>query len=138
MSKPAKYFDIHELVDPDTLAELNQDAWTLLDQKAVDTIDWIREKTGKLMTVNNYEWGGRFKYRGYRPENCTVGAPKSAHKKGMAFDFDVKGMSSQAVRMWLIEHENELPHPIRCEADVTWVHIDTNVRTKDKLYFFKP
>lgn len=138
MSNPARNFEIYELVPKSIFDQMGEKAWELLDQKAVDTIDFIREGLEKACTVNDYKWGGLNHFRGYRPQDCKVGAPKSAHKKGMAFDMIVSGMTAQAVRMWLIEHEDELPWPIRCEADVNWLHIDTMVRTKDKLYFFKP
>lgn len=134
----SKHFTIKELVPRKTYEEYGNEAWKLLDKKAVDTIDFIREKLDLPITVNDWAWGGKFQYRGYRPENCPVGADRSAHKDGCAFDFDVKGMTAEEVRQWLEKNKHELPHPIRCEKVVNWVHIDTRAKLDYKLYFFQP
>lgn len=138
MSKPAKYFEIYELIPQDRFELMGEDGWCLLDQKLIDTLDWIRENIDKAMTINDYHWKGLRQFRGWRPEDCAVGAKKSAHKEGRAADFDVSGMTAESVRQWLEQHKNELPHPIRCESDVNWVHIDTKAKEGFKLYFFKP
>jgi hypothetical protein len=53
----------------------------------ISTMLDIRTKTGLPIIINNWENGGQFKYRGYRPASCTEGAPNSAHKQGLGIDF---------------------------------------------------
>jgi len=134
----SKHFNIKELVSRKTYEEYGTGAWRLFDPKVIEVIDWIRDQLNAPITVNNWCWGGNFENRGYRDENCTVGAVKSAHKQGMALDFDVKGMSSYEVRQWLFHNAEDLPHPIRCEEGVNWVHIDTRAVSGKQIYFFKP
>jgi len=134
----SKHFNIKELVSRKTYEEFGTGAWQLFDPKIIEVIDWIRDQLNAPITVNNWSWGGQFENRGYRDENCTVGKAKSAHKQGMALDFDVKGMTAYEVRQWLFHHADELPHSIRCEEGVNWVHVDTRAIKGKNLYFFKP
>lgn len=138
MSKPARFFEIYELVPRDRYEVMGEDAWALFDQKLIDTLDWIREKTELPITINDWKWNGNFELRGWRPKDCPVGAKKSAHKEGMAADFMVGNWTAAKFRLWLSSVEDELPHPIRCESQVTWCHIDTRNNTNEKLIFFKP
>jgi uncharacterized protein YcbK (DUF882 family) len=101
----------------------------------------VREFFGKPVTVNNWKWGGSFQYRGYRPPHCMVGAAQSYHKRGMAFDFDVKGLTADVVRGFIKEHQDDpLLHLImRMESEVSWCHIDIgNIPDgKQRIYCFK-
>lgn len=134
----SKHFNLKELVSREVYDQYGKEAWKLFDQRAIDTIDFIRDELDLPITVNNWSWGGDYQLRGYRPERCHIGAANSAHKQGMAFDFDVKGMTADDVRQWLKDNESKLPYPIRCEAGVNWVHIDTRAKQGHKLYFFNP
>lgn len=139
--KKSKYFDIRELVPKDVYEKLGESAWELLDRKAIDTIDFIKEKSGRIVTVNNWKWGGKDQYRGYRPKDCPIGAKFSAHKDGKAFDVTVKGWTDEQLEKWLLEHESELPYNIRIEEENTncKVHIDTRIISPErKITYFKP
>jgi hypothetical protein len=48
----------------------------------------------------------------------------SGHFLGKADDFDVKGMTAGQVRQWLLQHQEEIPYPIRLEKNTSWVHMD--------------
>ena len=58
---------------------------------------------------------------------------------GKAIDFDVKGMTADEVREWLIENEDLLPYKIRLEhkinktgKTITWVHMDVYYLERNK------
>ena len=139
--KKSKYFDIRELVPKSVYEKLGESAWELLDRKAIDTLDFIKEKSGLPVIVNNWKWGGEDQYRGYRPRDCAVGARFSAHKDGKAFDVTVKGWTDEQFEKWLLEHESELPYNIRIEEENTnsKVHIDTRIISPErKITYFKP
>lgn len=51
----------------------------------LETADGIRDLLGAF-TVNNYKLGGSRKWCGLRTPACTIGAPKSKHREGKAFD----------------------------------------------------
>ena len=48
----------------------------------------------------------------------------SAHLLGKAVDFDVKDMTAQEVRDWIVENSDLFPFKIRLEDKVSWVHLD--------------
>jgi hypothetical protein len=76
---------------------------------------------------------GLLDQRGMRCNQCQITLDKtnagmvyaSGHGLARADDFDVKGMSAEEVRQYLIKHKDELPFPIRLEKDKSWVHMDT-------------
>jgi hypothetical protein len=137
-----KYFILPELVDRTTYAREGEDGWKLFHPNILEVLDGIREFFGVPITVNNWWKGiGSFQYRGYRPHDCLIGASQSYHKRGMAFDFDVKGLDADTVRGMILEHQDDpLLHLIqRMESDVSWVHIDIgNIPNgKQRIYCFR-
>lgn len=140
-----KYFEPHELVDK-TVYSLYPDRdtiYNLFDENALRILDMIREWSGVGLTVNNWYWGGSRTQCGYRLPQATVGAPRSAHKVGRAFDIVSPKMTAQ--QMWdVIErHRHELPCRIRIERTnggkpVTWLHFDTRVEAAQtaQIYYF--
>ena len=138
----SKYFTIQELVSPEIYELLENDAWKLLDQKLIETIDFIRESLGIPLICNNWHWGGSRKNCGMRSKTCTTGAKKSLHKSGQAVDLISTKMSAKEIRNKLEQIQDELPYPIRVEkwddnGELSWVHIDTGNTKGNKLYFFK-
>jgi hypothetical protein len=130
--KKCVHFKIYELVSEQVFDKYGQKAWRFFDPRLLETIDWIREKLGKPITVNDWRWEGDFDERGLRCNMDDLVRAKtnkgdiylSAHVLGMATDFDVEGMTAQEVRDWLVEHQDELPYPVRLEEGVSWVHLD--------------
>jgi len=141
----SKYFKLHELVCPHIFKKYGTAAWQFFDPRAIKTIDWIKKHLNKPIYVNNYEWGGNQTQRGIRCNLCSLVKTKtdkkkvymSAHITAQAFDFKVKGMSAEEVRNWLVRNQEDLPYPIRLEADVSWIHLDTRYAGQ-KIYFFNP
>lgn len=140
------YFSIKELVSKTVYDKYGDDAWRFFDPRILEVLLYIRETLDKPITINNWKSGGRFSQRGLR-ENISPIVYKrtklkklylSAHTLGMAFDLDVKGMSAESVRKWLKEHSTELPHRIRIENKVNWLHIDVSCKDSqvDDIYFF--
>ena len=141
MIKKSKFFGIKELVPKSTYEKEGEGAWRLFDSKALEVLDWLRENIGIPMTVNNWQWGGEYHYRGWRPIDCTEGAKYSPHKDGCAFDISVKGWTDEQLKDWLKANESKLPHRIRVEIENTnsKVHFDTRPHNwKSNIYYFKP
>lgn len=95
---------------------------------------------GKTMTLNDWSYGGRFNYRGYRQPNCPIGALKSMHKQGKAADFTIKGMTADQVRQVIRENAAELMQLglTRMEIGITWVHIDLKTTGLTTIQEFRP
>jgi hypothetical protein len=145
MSKPSKYFKIYELVSRAVFNKYGESAWQFLDQKAIDTLDWIRENIHRKMYVNDWYWNHTetaTQYRGYRhEEEYSGGALKSIHKRGGAFDSSVDGMTDEEYEAWIWDNQDGLPHPIRIELEDTRTKVHWDVgyfSTGEKIYYFKP
>ena len=85
MYKPEK-FEIYELVPPEMMNKSEEELLKLFDENLLIVVDKLRKALGKSITINNWKSGGQYKYSGYRPQQCKIGAPKSAHKRGIALD----------------------------------------------------
>lgn len=139
-----KYFGIKELVCPHVYEIWGESAWQFLDKRLLENLDWLREKLGKPIVVNNWANGGQYSQRGLRCNVCPMLIEKtdlrkvylSAHIFGQAADFGVVGMKAEEVRDWIIAHADDLPHPCRLERDVAWIHMDTRVNSYEKVELF--
>ena len=77
----------------------------------------IRKALNKPITVNNWASGGNFSQRSIRCNLCQIVKVKtnanalymSSHVNGAGIDFDVKGMTAQEVRNWIITKKVLLP-----------------------------
>jgi len=138
----AKHFKIEELVDKNTFQNYGNDAWLLLPNESIEMIDGIREFFDAPVTCNDWIWGGKMQFRGYRPLMCKVGARNSYHKKGMAFDFDVKGLSAEEARKRILDDQDNhlLKNITRMEDRVSWVHVDSGELKdwQERIHVFLP
>lgn len=139
------YFDLKELVCKDVYDTYGKMAWSFFDSRLLITIDRLRELLGKPMYVNSWDSGGQYDERGFRCIRCSEVVSKieagkiyvSPHMTGQAIDFDVPGLVAEEVRRFIVAHKNQLPYPIRLEADVSWCHLDTRDLSDEKISFFK-
>lgn len=122
------HFNIVELVDPETYKTLGESAWSLFDPYLLSTMDRIRGRYKAAVTVNNWNSGGQFAFRGFRPAGYQGGAMLSAHRRGQAFDFDIAGMTAQQVRDDIKKNMEHIDFQFITvvETDVNWVHIETS------------
>lgn len=119
-----EHFKIFEIVPPELMSLPEDYLWELFDEDILIVIDRLREALGRPIIINNWKSGGQFKWRGYRTNSCKIGAKKSPHRIGKGLDCDVKGMTAQQVRDYIISHQQMFPEITRMEADVNWLHID--------------
>lgn len=138
-------FNIKELVCPHVYDKHREFAWNFFDPRLLDTMLVIREKLNRPIYVNNWDMGGSFTQRGFRCNLCPLVKEKTSleklyiteHGQGMGIDFDVKGMSAEEVRKWIVNNKIFLPHPIRLESDVNWVHLGVRTDGMQAVTFFK-
>jgi len=148
-----KHFLIKEFVPPETWDAEGEQSITHIDERLLITADQIWEHFDSLypgkvsMVINNWCYGGKFRYRGYRPPACTEGAKHSMHREidGRlcgAFDADIyvrkSGrsvlMPAESVRQEIVRNRHKFPYLMRMEDgngktdgkedSVTWVHCD--------------
>lgn len=145
-----QYFEAHELVGPNVYHKYGDESWFVFETNALHCLLLMREGIGKSFSVNNWFWKGNFSQRGYRDNTQEIVKSKtikgklylSGHVLGNAFDFTVKGMISEDVRDWIIEHQDIFPCKIRLEhkkngTPISWVHFDNNdFKKNSKIYLF--
>lgn len=124
-----KNFKIYELVPKHIYEKRGEKAWELLDEKLLMTIDTLREKLGKSITINNYYWNGDRNWSGLRTAGFYDSLQKyddslSQHKYGRAVDMIVKDTDAEAVRQFIYKNKKDFPYITFVETDITWVHID--------------
>ncbi len=137
------YFKLKELVDNKVLSKYGNAAWQFIDMDLLHSILVIRKGIGKSITINT----PRMQQRGLRHNKSAMVKKKtgiylSAHCLGKAFDFDVKGMNAQDVRLWITNHPNIFRCKIRLENEmngkpISWVHLDVyQLELNPKIYLF--
>lgn len=135
------YFQVSELVCPHTHSEWGERSWQFLDTAYLENLLVIRRDILKAPMVCNH---GNQRQRGLRCNMCDLVRQKtsvylSSHKFGKAGDFTVKGMTAQEARQRIKDNAHLLPHPLRMEADVSWLHFDVlpQYGINQKVYEFK-
>lgn len=136
-----EYFRIEELVSPGAYKKYKHhgDYFFLsrFDKRLIENMLWIRETSGRKITVNTWLWGGRFDERGIRDTSTPMVQSRAAkndawlsgHVLAMALDYDVEGQTAEEHRAWLVKRSTLLPNPIRLERkyngkQINWVHLD--------------
>lgn len=140
MSYRPKHFTIQELVAPNIYDDFGDKAWDMLDPKLLRALDKLREKFGAI-TVNNWRTGGPYKESGLREQSTKTGAPKSAHKRGMAADCKPFECTVHEVYAYILENPHEFPEIRRVENIThtpTWLHIDTVDHPGKGIKVFNP
>lgn len=136
------YFKIYELVDEQVYNKYGEFAWNFFRSELLETLLFIRQYFDKPIIINNWKKGGKFSQRGYRSNLSYMVKDKknlycSAHCLGAGVDFDIKDYSALEVREILLQIQDKLPHPIRLEDGVNWVHLDVYNNTDKKIVLFK-
>ena len=118
------YFKIQELVDPDTYKARGQKAWELFSPELLIAIDGLRVMFGPAI-INDWKFGGRFKWSGFRSPACRIGAKLSQHRFGRACDMKFKNVSAKEVRKHIrSDPAYYIGLGITCiENKVSWLHV---------------
>ena len=124
-----KHFKIWELVPPDIYSELGERAVEQLDDRALMTLDQLRDKFG-VTVVNTYKSQSMIKEFGLRREcglrrsTTETGAKYSQHKRGAGFDCLFRDYTAHQVREYVMAHPDEFPYINAIESGVSWFHFD--------------
>ena len=130
-----QYFRIEELV-PEYVFGIHKHEqhklWLLFDQRVLITLDRLRRRYGPLI-ANDWLWGGKNQYRGWRPWSLSIGAAFSQHKFGRGNDSMPTQVTADEIRQDIRVNSAQSTSPygtfwefIRCiEIDIPWLHFDT-------------
>jgi hypothetical protein len=136
--KVSENFFLDEFIDPQTYSESGALSIDFIDRKLIAITQFIRTKTGKSVTINNWFTGGQFKDSGLRRPDTKTGRPLSQHKIGKAIDVKQAGMNGKAWRKFVEENAKELFNlgVRRIEDETltpTWLHIDLRPHTLGRV-----
>ena len=141
MYKPT-HFKLFELVPKELYKTLSKEAlWGLFDEEALRALDWLKElfPNGSI-TINNWKWGGRFNYSGFRTKLSSDYSERSAHSTGKAWDLKFSDYSIEEVRDTLSKVKYS-PFIRRVERGTpTWLHVDVIPKKGfgKGIYLFNP
>ena len=142
-----KRFKAFEITDSATYAKFGEQAFQFFRIEALQMLDQLSDLfKDRAITINNWKSGGEFQWRGLRtldyPEKDANGQPKSprsAHRLGAAFDFNVSGLTPQQVYQIILAAK---PSKIRRMEDISittgWTHCDTYEWDGDGILIVKP
>ena len=124
-----QFFHIKELVCNHTFERFGEKSWQFLDTEYLETLLVLRTQILKVPMVCNTS---SLKQRGLRCNICQLVKGKtldnqiylSAHVNGAGGDFSSPQMSAATMRQLIVEHQDLLPHRVRIERGVNWLHID--------------
>ena len=132
-----EYFDVRELVSPITFQQRREKSLLLLDDRALVTLDRLRERYG-VLTVNNWHLGGSREWSGLRTKESPYFSQYSQHTFGRAFDCIFKEVSANEVRQDIIagyDSDQDFEFINAIELGTSWLHFD--VRNTERLMRFK-
>jgi hypothetical protein len=138
-----KNFAPFELVDRAIYERMGETALALFNPEALIALDDLRDFFRREITVNDWSWGGRMQWRGFRtPEKATeLGAPHSQHARGNAFDCTIQGYTAAEARVMIIAHKDNplLSRITRLEDSVSWLHFDLGElpKGKERIWLFR-
>ena len=138
--KLSKDFWLAEFVPMGIYERYHDNSIWFIDPKIVAIAQFLRDRLGKAITINNYLSGGEFQYSGFRDHGCKIGAINSQHRQGRAIDFRVRDMSPEEVRQD-IAGNFKLYRSIGLttieEGTRTWTHVDCRQTLSDQLLIVK-
>jgi hypothetical protein len=144
--KISPHFDLREFVPKAIWDEYGEKSTWFVDPRLIEGAEWLRSFFGEPIIINNWHTGGSFQNRGFRPPNTTVGARLSQHKFGRAIDFNVQGVTSDAVYdalsnpgAWSLVAQHTAFTTMESKYFAkTWCHIDLRQTRSNQLLIVNP
>ena len=141
--KIGSFFVLQEFIPPVIYNKWGDRSIWFIDKRIFLLADFIRNRLGKSMTINNWHTGGAFSLRGFRPPETTTGGALSQHRFGRAIDFNIAGMTPQEIYKDITDHFDMYSKAgLTTVEDIAfttgWNHVDIRQIDSDKLLIVKP
>lgn len=126
-----RFFIVQEFVPPETFIENGQSSWRFISIDMVKIADFLREYFDTPIFINTWYSKqlinnvGFFEQSGFRTNESKIGSSRSAHKRGMAIDIKVKGISAQTVQEEIKNNYDKVFKKI----GITGIELDTPIWT---------
>jgi len=118
-----KNFVVQELVPPSLYQLYGDQAIRYFDIRILEVLERIRECIDAPMVINNWHRQGNRQWSGIRTPDSPYYSLGSAHSWGLAIDA-VGSWEPDDVRAAILSEQLMLPHPVRLELGVSWLHVD--------------
>jgi hypothetical protein len=118
-----KYYPVH-----------GEKLWMMFDRRIKYSMDRIRKRYKCSFVMNDWKWGGKNQYRGWRPMDCETGAFSSQHKFGRGGDSKPvsKIITAEKIRQDILADpwHDDFKFITRIEMKTLWLHIDCGDHNK--------
>jgi hypothetical protein len=125
--KLTKDFYLDEFIPKDIYFQFGKNSIWFLDQRIVSLAQFIRDRFGHPVTINNWIHGGSFNESALRSPLTQTGAKFSQHKSGRAFDAKIESISPleflSDIRENFADYQAKGATTIELNTP-TWSHID--------------
>jgi hypothetical protein len=140
----SEHFYLDEFIDPAIYSKWGERSIQFIDHRIILAAQFVRDKTGYPVTINNWIKNGVRKQSGLRRFDTRTGASMSQHKFGRAIDIQVFGMTPREVFEILKTHEDYLIKGQiittieSLSMTPTWIHIDCRFTGMDHFLIVNP
>lgn len=139
MIQITKNFKDVEFIPKNMYAERGQRSIRCMDRNIILCAQFIRDRFGRGMHINNYCYGGNREWSGIRTPESPYYSKWSMHTWGKAFDFIFSRDHSQDLADEVredIRNNYELYRQFGVggiETNISWIHIDTRFNPNNKV-----
>ena len=134
--KLSKSFELSEFVPPE-LYQLGEDfAIRFTDTRLVALAQFIKDRFNRRTIINDWIWGGQYKFSGFRTQSSPDWKPLSPHSRGLAIDIKVDGLTPDTLRQDIRDNYGlyrQLGLMIIEKDTPTWVHLSVERTNTDQL-----
>jgi hypothetical protein len=137
-------FHLDEFIYPELHKQYGASGIWFVDRRIIAGMQYLRDKSGRAIHINDWAHGGTRDERGLRHFNSPVGARLSQHKFGRAADSNMEGFTTKQYFDFVMSHEKELIEfgwittIENIESTPTWLHCDCRYTGLDKILIVNP
>lgn len=133
-------FQLQEYIHPDVFGRIGNRSQDFLHPSLAPTVQRLRDAFGPI-TINDWLWGGDFKFSGLRPPDSDVGAFYSSHRFGCAADLKFADIDAEEVQQAILGEPHlygDITRMENTQATPTWLHLEVGVRNGFPIKVFTP
>ena len=139
----SKNFIIQEFVPQSVYEKWGEKSIWFVQPRIILLAQFLREKFGRPVTINDWHNGGSYQERGYRLPDSPTGGYQSQHKFGNAIDFNIYDLTPDEIRHEILANQSVfMSNGLTTLEDAayapTWVHGDCRNTRMDEILIVKP
>jgi hypothetical protein len=143
--KVSENFTLQEFLPKSVYTQFGESGLWFVDPRLIKSAQWLRKMLGVQLIINNWNTGGTFQNRGFRPNTSPQYKPFSQHSFGRAIDCHSPNMPHRDVYKWVLDNQDLIlaNTSFTTVEDISiatsWLHLDIRERPGAKeLLIVKP